>query len=95
MKRGAIMIFPESGVEVFPLIPFLVTMFGLPVYTISGVAFYTLIAPIYADTGLAIALDRMFGALFGAGGFFGHSTSTGFDISLKIASFFGPIILCK
>jgi uncharacterized membrane protein YfcA len=37
--------------------PFLMTIFGLPVYT--------------ADTGLAIAPDWMLGALFGAGGFFG------------------------
>jgi hypothetical protein len=64
--------------------PFLMAIFGLPVYTIAGaallgtfltsiagVAFYTLIAPIYADTGLSIAPDWMLGALFGAGGFFG------------------------
>ncbi|MCK4792780.1 MAG: TSUP family transporter [Desulfobacteraceae bacterium] len=59
-------------------------IFGLPVYTIAGaallgtfltsiagVAFYTIIAPMYADTGLAIAPDWMLGALFGVGGFFG------------------------
>jgi len=64
--------------------PFLMAIFGLPVYTIAGaallgtfltsiagVAFYAIIAPIYADTGLAIAPDWMLGALFGAGGFFG------------------------
>jgi len=51
--------------------PFLMAIFGLPVYTIAGVAFYTLIAPLYADTGLAIAPDWMLGALFGAGGFLG------------------------
>jgi hypothetical protein len=39
--------------------------------SIAGVAFYTIIAPIYSDTGLAIAPDWMLGALFGAGGFFG------------------------
>ncbi|MCG2777301.1 MAG: sulfite exporter TauE/SafE family protein, partial [Desulfobacterales bacterium] len=59
-------------------------VFGLPVYTIAGAAllgtfltsiagvvFYTIIAPIYSHTGLAIAPDWMLGALFGAGGFFG------------------------
>jgi uncharacterized membrane protein YfcA len=64
--------------------PFLMAIFGLPVYTIAGaallgtfltsiagVAFYTIIAPIYSETGLAIAPDWMLGALFGAGGFFG------------------------
>lgn len=64
--------------------PFLIAIFGLPVYTIAGAAllgtfltsiagvvFYMLIAPIYADTGLAIAPDWMLGALFGVGGFFG------------------------
>jgi uncharacterized membrane protein YfcA len=61
--------------------PFLVVVFGLPVYTIAGAAlmatfvtsiagvvFYTLIAPFYADTGLAIAPDWALGALFGIGG---------------------------
>jgi len=64
--------------------PFLMAIFGLPVYTIAGAAllgtfltsiagvgFYTIIASIYADTGLAIAPDWMLGVLFGAGGFFG------------------------
>lgn len=64
--------------------PFLMAMFGLPVYTIAGAAllgtfltsiagviFYTIIAPMYAHTGLAIAPDWMLGALFGAGGFLG------------------------
>ena len=64
--------------------PFLMAMFGLPVYTVAGAAllgtfltsiagviFYTIIAPMYAHTGLAIAPDWMLGALFGAGGFLG------------------------
>ena len=64
--------------------PFLVAVFGLPVYTIAGAAllgtlltsvagviFYTIIAPYYAHTGLAIAPDWALGALFGAGGFAG------------------------
>jgi uncharacterized membrane protein YfcA len=64
--------------------PFLIAIFGLPVYTIagaallgtfltsiSGVTFYTLVAPIYAHTGLAIAPDWRLGALFGIGGFLG------------------------
>jgi len=64
--------------------PFLVAVFGLPVYTIAGAAllgtlltsvtgviFYTVIAPYYAYTGLAIAPDWALGALFGAGGFAG------------------------
>ncbi len=64
--------------------PFLMAVFGLPVYTIAGAAllgtfitsiagviFYTVIAPVYADTGLAIAPDWILGALFGVGGFLG------------------------
>lgn len=64
--------------------PFLMAVFGLPVYTIAGAAllgtfltsiagviFYTIIAPMYAHTGLAITPDWMLGALFGAGGFLG------------------------
>ena len=64
--------------------PFLIAVFGLPVYTIAGaallgtfvtsiagVAFYTLIAPLYSYTGLAIAPDWRLGALFGLGGFLG------------------------
>lgn len=61
--------------------PFLVAVFGLPVFTIAGAAllatlvtsvagviFYTVIAPFYAETGLAIAPDWMLGAMFGIGG---------------------------
>ena len=64
--------------------PFLVAVFALPVYTIAGTAllgtlltsvagviFYTIIAPYYAHTGLAISPDWALGALFGAGGFAG------------------------
>lgn len=64
--------------------PFLVTFYGLPVYaiagaallgtlvtSIAGVAFYTLIAPFYAESGLAVSPDWMLGLLFGAGGFAG------------------------
>jgi len=64
--------------------PFLIAIFGLPVYTIAGAAllgtfltsvfgvtFYTLIAPFYAHTGLAIAPDWRLGFLFGVGGFLG------------------------
>ena len=64
--------------------PFLITIFRLPVYTIAGAAllgtfltsivgviFYTLIAPIYAYTGLAIVPDWQLGVLFGIGGFLG------------------------
>lgn len=61
--------------------PFLITFYSLPVYTIAGAAlmgtfltsivgvvFYTLISPIYAHTGLAIAPDWLLGILFGIGG---------------------------
>lgn len=64
--------------------PFLMAIFGLPVYTIAGatllgtlltsvagVIFYTIIAPYYAHTGLAISPDWALGVLFGAGGFAG------------------------
>jgi hypothetical protein len=61
--------------------PFLVTAFGLPVHTvagaallgtfltsIAGVGFFTLLAPFYNQTGLAITPDWMLGGLFGIGG---------------------------
>jgi uncharacterized membrane protein YfcA len=64
--------------------PFLMAFFGLPIYTITratllgacltsiaGVVFYTIIAPFYAYTDLAIKPGWMLGALFGAGGFVG------------------------
>jgi len=64
--------------------PFLIAIFGLPVYTIAGatllgtfltsiagVIFYTIIAPLYAYTGLAIVPDWRLGALFGIGGLLG------------------------
>lgn len=64
--------------------PFLIAVFGLPVYTIAGaalmgtfltsvagVSFYSMIAPMYAHTGLAIAPDWLLGFLFGVGGFAG------------------------
>ncbi|MBW1847811.1 MAG: sulfite exporter TauE/SafE family protein [Deltaproteobacteria bacterium] len=64
--------------------PFLVTFYRLPVYTIAGAAllgtlitslagvfFYTIIAPYYADSGVAVSPDWMLGILFGAGGFAG------------------------
>ena len=59
--------------------PFLVTFFGLPVYTVAGaalmgtfvtsvagVAFYTAIAPLYPN--LSVAPDWLLGVLFGLGG---------------------------
>ena len=64
--------------------PFLITFFGLPVYTIAGaallgtfitslagVAFYSPIAPLYAHTGLSVAPDWILGFMFGLGGFMG------------------------
>jgi len=65
--------------------PFLVAVFGLPIYTIAGAAllgtfltsvagvfFYTaIVAPVYAGTGLSIVPDWKLGALFGIGGFLG------------------------
>ncbi len=39
--------------------------------SIVGVAFYTVIAPMYASTGLAIAPDWRLGLLFGIGGLMG------------------------
>jgi uncharacterized protein len=64
--------------------PFLVAFFHLPIYTIAGATlfgtfltsiagalFYSMIAPLYAHTGLMIAPDWMLGALFGVGGFLG------------------------
>ena len=64
--------------------PFLIAIFGLPIYAIAGavllstfltsivgVCFYTLIAPFYAYTDLAIAPDWKLGVLFGIGGLLG------------------------
>jgi uncharacterized membrane protein YfcA len=64
--------------------PLLVAMFRLPVHTIAGAAllgtfissvtgvvFYTLIAPFYAGSGLAITPDWMLGGMFGIGGAMG------------------------
>jgi len=64
--------------------PFLITFYALPVYTIAGsalmgtcltsivgVGIYTVIAPMYAHTGLAIAPDWKLGILMGIGGFAG------------------------
>lgn len=61
--------------------PFLVAVYGLPVYTIAGAAllgtlitsvagvlFYVVIAPLYAHTGLSIIPDWQLGAMFGIGG---------------------------
>lgn len=61
--------------------PFLIAVFRLPVHavagaallgtfitSVAGVAFYTIIAPFYSDTGLAITPDWMLGAMFGIGG---------------------------
>lgn len=64
--------------------PLLVAMFRLPVHTIAGaallgtfissvtgVAFYTLIAPFYAGSGLVITPDWTLGVMFGIGGAMG------------------------
>lgn len=64
--------------------PFLVALYGLPVYTIAGAAllgtcltsivgvlFFTLVSPLYKGTGLAVSPDYALGLLFGAGGFLG------------------------
>lgn len=62
--------------------PFLITFFGLPVYTVAGaalmgtfvtsvagVAFYTALAPFYPQ--LSVAPDWLLGILFGVGGMAG------------------------
>jgi uncharacterized membrane protein YfcA len=64
--------------------PFIVTFFGLPVYTIAGatlmstfatssagILVYLYLAYFYAGSGLAIAPDWLLGAFFGVGGFAG------------------------
>lgn len=64
--------------------PFLLTFFGLPVYTIAGatltanfvtsiagVLFYVLMAPFYKNTGISISPDWGLGILLGLGGFMG------------------------
>jgi len=69
------------------LAPILVSIFRLPVYTvagatllatftssIAGVLFYTVVAPHYAQTGLAITPDFFLGAMFGIGGVAGVYT---------------------
>ena len=69
--------------------PFLVAVFGLPVYTtagatllgtfvtsIAGVIIYAILASVYADSGLAITPDWMLGLSFGIGGALGIYTGT-------------------
>ena len=64
------------------IVPFFVTFFGLPVYTVAGaalmgtfvtsvagVAFYQIIAPFYPD--ISVAPDWLLGSLFGLGGMAG------------------------
>jgi len=64
--------------------PFLLTFFGLPVYTIAGatlmgnfitsiagVLFYSILAPFYKEAGVLISPDFALGILFGLGGFMG------------------------
>jgi uncharacterized protein len=64
--------------------PFLVSIFRLPVYivagaallstfcaSIAGVVFFTLIAPVFDQTGLALSPDWTLGVLFGVGGLAG------------------------
>ena len=64
--------------------PFLVALFGLPVYTIAGAALlgtfitssfavllFSLLAPWYGAAGLAVSPDWTLGVLFGIGGFAG------------------------
>lgn len=66
------------------LAPFLVAVFGLPVYTISGAAlcatflnstvgviFYALLAPFFASSAAAVHPDWMLGLMFGVGGIAG------------------------
>jgi uncharacterized membrane protein YfcA len=67
--------------------PFLITVFGLPVYTTAGatffgtcatsafaVVFYSILAPMYASAALPIMPDWKLGVLFGLGGFLGIYT---------------------
>lgn len=67
--------------------PFLVAVFGLSVHTvagaallgtfitsIAGVVFYTLLAPIYASSGMTVSPDWALGCLFGIGGAIGIYT---------------------
>lgn len=64
--------------------PFLVSWFRLPIHTVAGatlsctflasvvgVVFYTLVAPAFAESGLAVTPDWLLGALFGIGGLAG------------------------
>jgi len=64
--------------------PFLMTFFGLPVYTIAGatlmgnfitsiagILFYSILAHCYQNTGISISPDFILGILFGLGGFLG------------------------
>ncbi len=66
------------------LAPFLVAVFGLPVYTISGAAlcatflnstvgviFYALLAPVFSSSAAPVRPDWMLGIMFGIGGIAG------------------------
>jgi uncharacterized protein len=80
--------------------PFLVAVFRLPVHTIAGpallstfvtsvagVLFYTLIAPYYRETGLAITPDWFLGLLFGIGGAVGMYTGA------RLQRFFPALVI--
>ncbi len=80
--------------------PFLVAVFRLPVHTIAGpallstfvtsitgVLFYTLIAPYYKETGLAITPDWFLGLLFGVGG------AVGMYVGARLQRFFPAIVI--
>lgn len=67
--------------------PLLVSVYRLPVYfiagatltttflaSIAGILFYTVLAPYFSETGLAIAPDWKLGLLFGLGGILGMYT---------------------
>ena len=46
-------------------------LMGTFITSVFGVLFYTLLAPVYAHTGLAITPDWLLGLMFGIGGAFG------------------------
>ena len=82
------------------LIPFLVSVFRLPIHSVAGtcllttfvtsvvgVLFYTALAPLFADTGLSISPDWLLGIMFGVGG------SAGMYLGARIQRFIPPRLI--
>ncbi|MBU1653166.1 sulfite exporter TauE/SafE family protein, partial [bacterium] len=80
--------------------PFLIAVFRFQVHSIAGaslfstlfssvagVIFYTLIAPMYAETGLAVTPDWLLGSMFGVGG------AAGIYVGARLQKHFPAVVI--